>query len=53
MDDPSDREECEKVMSEHGPSGRVLKYTDMHTKDGRLFVALLWVEPLAEKDYRD
>ena len=53
LDDPEEREECERILSEHGPFGRVLKYTDMHTKEGRLFVAMLWVEPITQKDYRD
>lgn len=53
INDPSERDECERVLTAHSDSGRVLSTTPMHTKEGTFFMAVHWIEPVKEKDYRD
>lgn len=53
IDNESDREDCERILSKYEPLGRIMRQTENFDKDGSLYVHLQWLEDPDGGDFRE
>ena len=53
IDNDSEREECEKILSKYDPLGRIMRQTEAFDKEGAFYVHLQWLEDPDSGDFRE
>ena len=53
IDNESEREECERILTKYDPIGKVFRQSECFDKDGVLYVHLQWLEDADEGDFRE
>ncbi len=53
IDNDSEREECERILTKYDPLGRIMRQSEVFDKDGNLYVHLQWLEDPDSGTFRE